>query len=210
LSILSSSKLNQTYIQDSKLETFAIRHLRVETQGLNKSTNAIANACANAFLSRTSIPYYHGEQNAYPFQSPTEKSITSKAKDVWVYLRESSGSINHSLSRDFSRNKEYFSVPVRVNLLVESGLLDRASAAGVMKKIYPYGVLVPGFQRGNPKIQSGFGSELHTLGDPADRIHLAAIACRGAFLGSFHLGSLQQRPCTGRLALASWVLSCLC
>lgn len=173
------------FIMDSKLETMVIRGVRAETQGINKSNNAIANACAELFLSRTSAPFYHGEPSCYPFLAPNEKEITSRTKDVWVYLRESSGSLKQSSSQDFKDLKQYYSVAVRVDLLVESGLVDRTNAPVVVKKVYPHGLYVPLFQRGNPSIQPGLGSELHTLGDPGDKLHLAAIACRGAFSGLF-------------------------
>jgi hypothetical protein len=182
---MSNKKYGGTFIMDSKLETMAIRQLRVEMHGLNKLNNALANACAEMFLSRTSAPYYHGEPDAYPFLAPNDAGVTSKAMDIWVYLRESSGSLNHSFSQDFKNFQYYWSLPVRVALLIESGLLDEVNASNVMKKVYPHGVYVPLFQRGNPSIQSGLGAQLHTLGDPADKLHLAAIACRGVFSGLF-------------------------
>lgn len=163
----------------------AIRHLRAEPQGLNKAKNSLANACAEIFLSRTSIPYYHGEPSAYPFLAPNDADVTSKAKDVWVYLRESSGSLSDSTSHNFTKFKHYFSVPVRVALLVESGLLNQENASRVMKKVYPHGLYVPIVQHGNPSIQSDLGAHLHTLGHPEDKLHLAAIACRGVFSALF-------------------------
>ena len=85
---------------DSKLETMAIRKMRIETHTLNKSNNALANTWSDVFLSRTSTPYYHGERNAYPFVSENEQQISSSVKDIWVYLRESSGTLNRSISDD--------------------------------------------------------------------------------------------------------------
>jgi hypothetical protein len=137
------------------------------------------------FLSRTSTPYYHGEPAAYPFLAPNDAAVTSKTKDVWVYLRESSGSLTDSTSSTFKKHQHYFSVPVRVALLVESGLLDQENASRVIKKVYPHGISIPIIQFGNPSIQSDLGAQLHTLGDPEDKLHLAAIACRGAFSAIF-------------------------
>ena len=54
-----------------------------------------------------------------------------------------------------------------------------------MKKVYPHGVTIPIVQRGNPGIQDGLGAQPHTVGDPADKLHFAAIACRGAVSGLF-------------------------
>jgi len=172
-------------LMDSKLETLAIRHIRTETQVLNKSSRSIANACAEIFLSRTSAPFYHGEPNCYPFLAPNEKDVTSRAKDIWVYLRESAGSLNRSMSEDYKFMSHYFSVPVRVDLFVKTGLVDQFQASNMIKKAYPHGAYIPLFQRGNPTIQPGLGAELHTLGDPADKLQLAAVACRGAFSGLF-------------------------
>jgi hypothetical protein len=105
----SSSSLNKyigsNFISDSKLEMTVIRHLRAEPQGLNKAKNSLANVCAEIFLSRTSIPYYHGEPSAYPFLASNDADVTSKAKDVWVYLRESSGSLSDTTSHNFTKFK---------------------------------------------------------------------------------------------------------
>jgi hypothetical protein len=102
-----------------------------------------------------------------------------------VYLRESSGSLNHGIVDDFKNMIHYFSVPVRVALFVESGLVDQANGNTIMRRVYPHGIYVPIFQRGNPGIQAGLGALLHALGDPADKLHLAAMACRGVFSGLF-------------------------
>lgn len=174
-----------TFIMDSRLETMAIRNLRKEMQGVNQLTNAIANTCANVFLSRTSAPFYYGEPSAYPFIEQNDAAISSRVKDIWAYLRESSGSLNNGIMADIKNLMHYFSVPVRVALFVESGLVEQANGETFVRKVYPHGVYVPIFQRGNPGTQAGLGASLHTLGDPADKLHLAAMACRGAFSGLF-------------------------
>ena len=78
--------------------------------------------------------------------------------------------------------KYYFSVPVRVELFEQTGLAGPSMASTMIKKVYPHGVTIPVFQRGNPQIQTGLGVELHAMGDPKDKLQLAAIACRGAFM----------------------------
>lgn len=160
--------------------------MRPEPQVLNKSGTAISNACAEIFLGRSSIPFYHGQQNAYPIQISNEKKVTSKCKDVWVYLRESSGSAHLSYVDNFKLHYQYFHVSHRIDLLAESGITNAADAKVIMKKIYPLSAFsVPGFHRGNPRVHHNLGSELHQMGDPADKIHLCAVACRGAFSGLF-------------------------
>ena len=170
---------------DTKLEIMGVRKLRNETQAINKSTNSLSNACAEIFLSRTSAPFYHGEPNAYPFLSSNEKQVTSRAKDLWTYMRESSGSLQRSVKEDYNFMRHYFSVPVRVELFVKSGLVNERDASNMISKVYPHGITIPVFQRGNPAIQTGLGVELHALGDPGDKLQLAAIACRGAFHAAF-------------------------
>jgi hypothetical protein len=168
---------------DSKLETMAIRKMRIETHTLNKSNNALANTWSDVFLSRTSAPYYHGERNAYPFVSENDQQISSSVKDIWVYLRESSGTLNRSISDDWSAFKHYHSVPVRIELFAKSSLVNHTQAESVIKNVYPHGVLVPVFQRGNPSTLTGLGSLLHEMKPPEDKLHVAAMACRGTFQG---------------------------
>src|SRR5437773_11833607 len=79
----------------------------------------------------------------------------------------------------------YYSVPVRVALFVKSGLVDQVSGNTIVRRVCPHGTYVPIFQRGNPGIQAGLGALLHAVGDPPDKLHLAAMACRGAFSGLF-------------------------
>jgi hypothetical protein len=160
--------------------------MRVEMHGWNKAKNSLANTCADTFLSRTSRPYYHGEMSAYPIHSANDKEISSRLKDVWVYLRPSGGSANQSWGELFSQPYKYASPSVRVDLLVKSGLMGVDDAKAVMKKIYSRGALLPVLsQRGVPNISGGFGAELHGLAHPADKINLAAVAGIATFSGLF-------------------------
>lgn len=182
---LYSSKTLGLFVMDTKLETVAIKHLRTETQSINSFSNGLTNFFAEAFLSRTSAPFYHGEPNAYPLVMENEKAITDRLKDAWVYLRESSGTINASTSSNFKYLKAYYSPSVRVDLFVEVGMTDPARAAAIIKRVYPHGLYVPVVQRGNPRIEPGLGAALHGMQDPDDKVHVAALACRGAFQALF-------------------------
>ena len=87
---------------------------------------------------------------------------------------------------NFRLHHQYFHVSHRVDLLAESGVTSAANAKVVMEKVYPLNAFsVPGFHRGNPRVHHDLGSDLHQMGDPADKIHLCAVACRGAFSGLF-------------------------
>ena len=137
-------------------------------------------------MGRSSIPFYHGEQSAYPIQMPNKKQLTSKRKDVWAYLRESSDSANLSFMDNFRLHHQYFHVSRRVDLLADSGITSEADAKAIMEIVYPLSAFsVPGFHRGNPRVHHNLGSDLHQMEDPADKIQLCAVACRGAFSGLF-------------------------
>jgi hypothetical protein len=166
---------------DSKLETKMIRKVRTEKHGLNKSNNKIANSCAELFLSRTSLPYYYGEQTAYPVVEEIDKQISAKVKDVWVYLRNSSGSLNHSMSDDFWRIKLYNSMPVRIELFGRGMLVDDFQASTLLQQVYPNKLVIPALQGSNPRIQPGLGASLHEMKNSEDKLLVAALACRGTF-----------------------------
>jgi hypothetical protein len=168
---------------DSKLETKMIRKMRTEKHGINKSNNIISNSCAELFLSRTSTPYYYGEQNAYPYVTEVEQKVSARVKDVWVYLRNSSGSLSHSMSDDFKRIHYYNSLPVRVDLFLKSRLVDYGQANDILRRVYPNKLFLPALQGSNPSLQPGLGALLHEMQNQEDKLIVAGVACRATFSG---------------------------
>ncbi|KAH8693406.1 hypothetical protein GQ44DRAFT_733897 [Phaeosphaeriaceae sp. PMI808] len=170
-------------IMDSRHETRAIRQLRKEPHTLNRFNNTIANFCAELFLNRTASPFYHDEVNAYPFKVPNDKTVSDHVKDIWVYMRGSSGTVTASFSDDFRKQKIYNSVAVRINLFVQSGLADQTTAAIIFKQVYPK--TLASFFAFSPNFKTGLGADIHGAQHPDDKIYVAAMACRGLFSAIF-------------------------
>ena len=146
---------------------------------MRKFNNQMNNTFADLLLSRTSVPYYREQQNAYPMLSDQDQAIREKAKDIWVYLRESAGSQALGFSDDWKYRRFYFSQGVRVALLTKTGLADERQATDLIRMVYPQN---PVWQRVNPNCHPDLGLMMHTLPHPADKLHLAAITCRAMFV----------------------------
>lgn len=89
--------------------------------------------------------------------------------------------MNRSFSDDFKAIKQYHAVSVCVHCLPNLGLLTSCKLHIFIKRGYPHGLTVPVSQRGNLSALPGLGSLLHEMRDPEDRLHVAALACRGTF-----------------------------